>query len=119
MKKLFLLSVVLLIVSTLQLSAEPISTTVAATSTSIATVNTQNNKVKGQILDLQTKETLAGAVITANGNKVYSDLDGNFELSNLCGEKCQLKISLISYQDQIVEIDANNSESLNIKLLQR
>ncbi len=75
--------------------------------------------LKGIVSDKLTEETLAGAIITANGQKVYTDLDGNFSISNLCGGKCQLKISLISYKDQTIEIDTDKSQSLDIKLEQR
>ncbi|MEA4841291.1 MAG: carboxypeptidase-like regulatory domain-containing protein [Bacteroidales bacterium] len=77
------------------------------------------NTLKGIVADKATQETLAGATITANGQKVYTDLDGNFNISNLCSGKCQLKISLISYKDQTVEIDTNNVQSLQIKLEQQ
>jgi len=114
MKKFLSLTIVTLLFVAFQLSAEPKPAPVASTNVEI-----QNNSVKGLILDKLTKETLAGAVITANGQKVYSDLDGNFALSNLCDGKCQLKVSMISYQDQMIEIDTNNQNKLEIKLQQR
>jgi len=79
----------------------------------------QTAVLRGMVFDKITNETLAGAAITANGKKVYTDLDGNFTLPNLCGEKCQLKISFISYEEQTIEIDADNTQSLQIKLQQR
>lgn len=79
----------------------------------------QSNSLKGIVADKATQETLAGAIISVNGQKVYTDLDGNFSISNLCDGKCQLKVSLISYKDQIVEIDTNKGHSLQIKLEQR
>lgn len=79
----------------------------------------QSNTLKGIVADKATQETLAGAIITVNGQKLYTDLDGNFSISNLCSGKCQLKVSLISYKDQIVEIDTNKVQSLQIKLEQR
>jgi hypothetical protein len=79
----------------------------------------QSNVLKGIVSDKLTNETLAGAIITANGQKVYTDLDGNFSISNLCGGKCQVKISLISYKDQTLDIDSNNLQSLQVKLEQR
>jgi hypothetical protein len=84
-----------------------------------AEVTVQSNTLKGMVSDKLTKETLAGATITANGQKVYTDLDGNFSISNVCGGKCQLKISLISYKEQTVEVNTNNPESLQVKLEQR
>ena len=79
----------------------------------------QTRIVKGLVFDKLTKETLAGAVITANGQKIYTDLDGNFAITNLCGDKCQLKVSLISYVDKTIEIDTNKLEPIQIQLQQR
>ena len=78
-----------------------------------------NTIVKGMVFDNLTNETLAGAVITANNQKIYTDLDGNFTLSNLCEGKCLINISMISYKDQTIEIDLHNSQTLEIKLFQR
>ena len=86
--------------------------------TKIETID-QTRIVKGFVFDKLTKETLAGAVITANGKKIYTDLDGNFALSNLCGDKCQLKVSLISYVDKTIEIDTDKLEPIQIQLQQR
>ena len=86
--------------------------------TKIETID-QTRIVKGFVFDKLTKETLAGAVITANGKKIYTDLDGNFAFSNLCGDKCQLKVSLISYVDKTIEIDTNKLEPIQIQLQQR
>ncbi len=114
MKRIMLLSLVSFLLVASHLSAEPKSTANASTVMSIA-----NNSVKGIVLDKLTKETLAGAVITANNQKVYTDLDGNFSISNLCGIKCELKISMISYEDQIIDIETNNIKNVEIKLQQR
>lgn len=114
MKKFMMLSIVSLLFVAFQLSAEPKSA-----ANSAAVVSLQNNSVKGTVLDKLTKETLAGAVVTANNQKVYTDLDGNFAISNLCGGKCQLKISMISYEDQTINIDTNSSKNIEIKLQQR
>jgi len=79
----------------------------------------QTRVLKGFVFDKLTNETLAGAVITANGQKVYTDLDGNFAVTNICGDNCQIKVSLISYVDEIVKIDMNNQKPIQIKLQQR
>jgi len=79
----------------------------------------QSHVLKGLVFDKLTNETLAGAVITANGQKIYTDLDGNFALTNLCGNKCQIKVSSISYVDKTIEIDTNNLEFIKIQLQQR
>ena len=86
--------------------------------TKVETID-QTRILKGLVFDKLTNETLAGAVITANGQKIYTDLDGNFALSNLCGDKCQLKVSLISYVDKTIEIDTDKLEPIQIQLQQR
>ncbi|MEI6556678.1 MAG: carboxypeptidase-like regulatory domain-containing protein [Paludibacter sp.] len=78
-----------------------------------------NTIVKGMVFDNLTNETLAGAVINANNQKIYTDLDGNFTLSNLCEGKCLINISMISYKDQTIELDLHNNQTLKIKLIQR
>lgn len=83
----------------------------------VATVTTKS--LNGLVLDKLTSESLAGAVITVNGQKVYSDLDGNFTLSNICEGKCEIKVSLISYKEQTLEVDTKNLKSLKIQLSQR
>jgi hypothetical protein len=114
MKKVMFIAVVSFMLFNLSVSAKD-----SASPEVKAEVAVQSNSLKGIVSDKLTKETLAGASITANGQKVYTDLDGNFSISNLCGGKCQLKISLISYKEQTVEIDTNNIESLQVKLEQR
>ena len=84
---------------------------------SVATVSTKS--LSGMILDKQTSESLAGAVVVINGQKIYSDLDGNFTLNNVCDGKCEIKVSMISYQDQTIEVDTKNLKTLKIQLSQR
>jgi hypothetical protein len=115
MKKIMLLSVVALLTITLNVNAvEP-----AAKAEANTEVNTISNQLKGFVLDKKTNESLAGATITANGQKVYTDLDGNFTISNVCTGKCTLKISMISYEDQTIEVNTNEQTPLQVKLSQR
>ena len=117
MKKVLFIALVSIIGMTMNLSA----TETAAPEIKPATVNTttSSNVVNGLVVDKLTNETLAGVVVTSNGQKVYTDLEGNFEIKNLCDGKCQLKISLISYEDQVIEVDTNHTNSLRIMLNQR
>lgn len=116
MKKVLFIAFVSIIGLTMNVSAKE----TAAPEVKPATVSTAVSKVvNGSVLDKVTNETLAGVVVTSNGQKVYTDLEGNFEIKNLCDGKCQLKISLISYEDQVIEIDTNNTNSLRIMLNQR
>jgi hypothetical protein len=114
MKKMLFISLVSIMCFTIQVSAKENQTT----ETKTETVD-QNHVLRGFVFDKSTNESLAGVIITANGQKVYSDLDGNFEVANLCGNKCQIKVSLISYVDEIIEIDSNNPDPIQIKLKQR
>jgi len=98
----------------LNASAEPTAKPATETAVQQSVV-----KLNGVVSDKITQETLAGAVITANGQKVYTDLEGNFTLPKLCGDKCQLKISMISYQDEIIDVDMSKSQTVQIKLQQR
>jgi len=78
-----------------------------------------NKTLKGVVFDKLTNESLAGVVVTANGQKVYTDLDGNFTVNNVCNGKCRITISMISYADQTMEVDTDNGQQLRIELSQR
>lgn len=114
MKKVLFISLVSLLFVSLSVSA---SKTPAPEPK--AEIQVQSNVVCGMVCDKLTQETLAGAVITANGQKVYTDLDGNFTLPSVDTDKCKIKVSLISYQDQTIEINRNSSDKIQIKLQQR
>lgn len=113
MKKMLFISILSLLLASTNVSAVENAAPEAKVE-----IQSQSNVLKGMVFDKSTNETLAGAIITANGNKVYTDLDGNFAISNVCGDKCQLKISLISYKDQTLEIDTRNTHNVQIKLQQ-
>jgi len=117
MKKVLILSILSLILISLNVSAAGSPTPEPKTEI----LSQSSTVLKGMIFDNQTAETLAGAVITANGQKVYSDLDGKFSIKNVCNGKCQLKISLISYKEQTIEVDVDSQDSkpVQIKLQQR
>jgi hypothetical protein len=114
MKRVLFIAVIAISLISLKISAKNNASTEAKTE-----VLEQSNVLKGIVSDKLTKETLAGAIITANGQKVYTDLDGNFSITNLCGGKCQVKISLISYKDQILDINTSNQQSLQVNLEQQ
>ena len=107
MKKLIVLSIFSALFFSLQLNAEPL-------------VQTQSSTVlRGLVSDKLTNETLAGAVITANGQKVYTDLDGNFTIPNICEGRCNVKINYISYVEQNIDVDVNSNKTLEISLQPR
>ncbi len=116
MKKIIFLSLIAVFAVVLNVNAkEPAAKAEVKTELTV----TKTNELKGVIYDKKTNESLAGAVITANGQKVYSDLDGRFTIPNVCGGSCTIKISMISYQDQTIEVNTNDVSSVNIKLNQR
>lgn len=113
MKKV-IFAIIALVVSLSISAKEPASPEAKAA----ATTEVSTFKLSGIITDKATNESLAGAVISINGQKLYSDLDGQFEIKNTTGEKLQLKVSMISYEDKIIEIDSNN-QTVKISLSQR
>ncbi len=115
MKKVFILIVAVTFLAFNSIQAAEKET--SNSSNASTTVVKENNTIKGIVLDKITAETLAGAVITLNGQKIYTDLDGNFQLNNL-KEKSVFKISMISYEDQIINIDPSNDKTINIELKQ-
>jgi hypothetical protein len=84
-----------------------------------ATVSVSNVELNGIIFDKNTNESLAGVVVLVNGQKVYTDFDGNFTVKNVCNGVCELKISMISYEDRILQIDTRKDKELKIALKQR
>ncbi len=110
-----LLSVFVINVSVLATNeAKPATTTEASAAAVVATA-----EIKGIVFDKTTNETLAGAVILVDGKKLYTDLDGNFTLPKGATGTCELKISMISYQDMVMKLDLSNLKSLKIELNQR
>ncbi len=75
-------------------------------------------QLTGSILDDKNKETLVGASVYVDGKKYYSDLDGNFCISDVKPGKYQIKVELISYNSTIVEVEANDNEGIDIYLQQ-
>ncbi|MEA5111514.1 hypothetical protein SDC9_21843 [bioreactor metagenome] len=77
--------------------------------------------INGNVVDLQSGETLAGVAILVEGTdtKVYTDFDGNFSIEGLEPGKYNLVLSMISYKSSLVEnleLQANEQEEINIKL---
>ena len=75
-------------------------------------------QLTGSVIDDKNKETLAGATIYVDGKKYYSNLDGNFSISDMKPGKYQIKVEFISYKPVVVEIDVNKNEKININLPQ-
>lgn len=112
MKKFFLLSILVLAGLTMNAANEANPKPEAKAEKAVENVMAIN----GLVLDNATNETLAGAVITVDGETIYTDLDGNFILKNLKPGKVKLTVKMISYADQIIEVDSRNVSKLDIKL---
>ena len=85
----------------------------------VKTENVNMVQISGNVFDEKSNETLAGAAIYINGEKVYSDLDGNFTLSNIAPGKHVLKVELISYETNEKEINVIENSKINIHLVQK
>lgn len=80
---------------------------------------TQIEQINGAVIDIKTNEALAGAAIHIGGNKIYSDLDGNFTLQNVKAGVHKIKVELISYETAEMEINVKTNEPINIPLVQK
>lgn len=78
----------------------------------------QTVDVKGSIIDKNSHESLAGAAFFIDGTKYYSDLEGNFAISNLKPGKHTLRVELISYKPAEMEIYVKKGQKINISLVQ-
>lgn len=74
------------------------------------TSNNSKSAISGKIIDIVSGESLAGACLTIEGTdiKVYSDLDGNFTISNIEPGNYSMNVSMISYKSkESVKISLN------------
>lgn len=76
-------------------------------------------QLTGTVVDDKNNETLAGASIFVDGKKYYSDLDGNFTISDVKPGKYELTVELISYEPVSIEVDLSRNQKVNIGLLQK
>lgn len=81
--------------------------------------NVNSMQIHGSVIDKNNSETLAGATVFINGKKYYSDLDGNFTLTDIQPGKHTIRVELISYEPSQMEIDLANNRKLNIVLSQK
>jgi uncharacterized membrane protein len=75
--------------------------------------------VSGKVVDKNTGECLAGASVIVKGTNIraYTDLDGNFSISNLEPGTYDLEISYISYQQtELAAVKASAGEKLNLEI---
>ncbi|MDR1678475.1 MAG: carboxypeptidase-like regulatory domain-containing protein [Prevotellaceae bacterium] len=80
--------------------------------------NQKTVQLNGFVIDKENNEELVGAAIIVDGKKYYSDLDGNFSITNLKPGKCQIKVEFISYEPVVIEMDINKDETISVNLQQ-
>ena len=75
--------------------------------------------ITGQVIDKVTGEALAGVKISLNKSEtvVYSDLDGNFEISNVKVGNNSIRTNLISYSASSLDVSCTeNSNQIELEL---
>ena len=87
-----------------------------AVTEAVRKVNTVD--ISGSVVDNKSNESLAGAAIFIDGNKYYSDLDGNFSVSDLKPGKHTVRVELISYQPSEMQVDLQKDKEIKIGLIQ-
>ncbi len=94
-------------------------TTLSATAIHDVSVANSKSMVTGKIVDIHSGESVAGACITIleTNTKVYTDLDGNYVISNLNAGSYTLQVNMISYKQKgeiKIVTTAGNSVDKNI-----
>ena len=76
------------------------------------------NSISGTIVDKVTGEALAGVEVKLMGTdiKIYTDLEGKFEIKNVESGAHALKAKYISYQDVVENLFVENTTTTNITL---
>lgn len=78
------------------------------------------NKITGAIVDKITGEALAGVEVKLIGTdiKIYSDLDGKFEIEDVKAGAQAIQVEYISYQNIVenVFVSANETTDVTLKL---
>lgn len=75
-------------------------------------------QVKGTVQDITTGETLAGVEIKLEGTdlKTYTDLDGNFSISNVKPGEYKVTANYISYRKNTETLKVTTGSSIRLKL---
>jgi len=78
--------------------------------------------INGQVTDKQTHETLSGVEVSVKGTSIstYTDLNGNFFLSDLPEGNYELEFHFITYDPATVTAGkATGEQPVNVQLEQR
>jgi uncharacterized membrane protein len=82
-------------------------------------VSPKKATLSGKVIDKKTGESLVGALISIKGTdiKIYSDLEGNFNISNIEPGNYSIEINYISYtKTEIQNVGLNAGEIANLKI---
>lgn len=79
--------------------------------------------LKGKVIDKKTGEALVGATVKVGNSeyKVYTDLDGNFEIKNIKAGSYNIVVSYISYNSSLIEqkiVKSTDNTSLDVELVE-
>jgi len=115
MKKFILISAIFIATTCIVNAGNPVTTEKKAETTQMV--------IKGKVLDKKTKEALVGATISIGNSefKVYTDLEGNFEIKNVKEGNYNIVVSYISYNSSLIEqtiVKSNDIPSLEIELVE-
>ncbi len=84
----------------------------------VSVVVADPNLITGKVIDKNTSEALAGAVIVCDDQKAYTDLDGNFTIRKT-KTASELNIRLISYSPITLKLNEIQDQCVSICLRQR
>ncbi|MDD2313741.1 MAG: carboxypeptidase-like regulatory domain-containing protein [Proteiniphilum sp.] len=76
-------------------------------------------QLTGSVVDEKNNEKLAGATIVVDKKKYYSDLEGQFTITDVKPGKYTLQIELISYEPVFMEVELTKNQELQINLQQK
>ncbi|NVO01547.1 MAG: carboxypeptidase-like regulatory domain-containing protein [Bacteroidetes bacterium] len=86
-----------------------------------STSTEQTCSIQGKIVDKSTGEPLTGALVKIEGSnlEVYTDFEGNFTFQNMTPGVVDLKVSLISYKENLlkdINLSAGHSSVIEIAI---
>lgn len=110
MKRLVLLAVVILLIGSVTYCVEKENPS--------ASESKSTTSVSGKVVDKESGESLAGVTIKFSGisKVVYTDLEGNFEITDLVPGIYDLEVELISYKQSNNKVKLDMSAENNIRV---
>jgi len=98
-----------------------VSAAVLAQATTPVELKVKTASLEGKVVDMESGEMLAGVTVKVEnlGKLSYSDFDGNFVISEMLPGTYELRVSYISYDEEVVSnvtVDVECNKPLEIKL---